>query len=67
MPSTAVRDIEYDAETRVLRVTFVPTGKRYAYRQVPPETYVAFIHAFAKGTFFNRHIRDQFDYEIVGE
>jgi hypothetical protein len=67
MPSTAVRDIEYDAEARVLRVTFVPTGKRYAYRQVPLETYDEFIHAFSKGTFFNRHIRDRFDYELVEE
>jgi hypothetical protein len=65
MPSTAVRDIEYNPDTRILSVTFVPTGKRYAYRNVPLETYDAFIHAFSKGTFFNRHIRDQFDYEMV--
>jgi hypothetical protein len=67
MPSTAVRDIEYDPEARELRVTFVPTGKRYAYRNVPLETYDEFIHAFSKGTFFNRFIRDQFDYVIVEE
>ena len=67
MPSTAVRDIEYDPQSRVLRVTFVPTGKRYAYRHVPFETYDAFIHAFSKGTFFNRFIRDQFDYELAEE
>ena len=67
MPSSAVRDIEYDPESRVLRVTFVPTGKRYAYRQVPHAIYDAFIHAFSKGTFFNRFIRDEFDFELVEE
>jgi len=67
MPSTAVRDIEYDPVGRELRVTFVPTGKRYAYRQVPPETHDEFIRAFSKGTFFNRFIRDQYEYYEVAE
>ena len=65
MPSSAVRDIDYNPDTRILSVTFVPTGKRYAYREVPFETYDAFISAFSKGTFFNRFIRDQFDFELV--
>lgn len=67
MPSTAVRDIEYDPKGRELRVTFVPTAKRYAYREVPPQTYEEFIHAFAKGTFFNRFIRDAYEYFEVAE
>ena len=67
MPSSAVRDIRYDDETKTLWVTFVPTGKRYAYRRVPLEIYDDFRAAFSKGTFFNRFIRDQFDYDLVEE
>jgi hypothetical protein len=66
MPSTAVRDIAYDEETGTLEVTFVPTGRRYAYRKVPVEVFDAFRHAFSKGTFFNRHIRDGYECERVG-
>lgn len=65
MPSTAVRDIEYDPSSRTLWVTFVPTAKRYAYRSVPLDVYEDFIHAFSKGTFFNRFIRDRYDYAEV--
>ena len=67
MPSSAVRDIEYDAESETLWVTFVPTGKRYAYRFVPVAVYEEFIHAFSKGIFFNRFIRDQYDTSEVTE
>lgn len=67
MPSTAVRDIDYDPATETLKVTFVPTGKRYAYRFVPPSVHDEFIHAFSKGTFFNRFIRDQYEYYEVAE
>lgn len=66
MPSSAVRDIEYDPASETLWVTFVPTGKRYAYRFVPVAVYEAFIHAFSKRTFFNRFIRDRYDYNEVG-
>jgi len=67
VPSAAVRDITYDEGTEILEVTFVPTGKRYAYRRVPLEVYDAFRLAFSKGTFFNLHIRDAYDFELVGE
>ena len=67
MPSSAVRNIDYDEATKTLWVTFVPTGKRYAYRRVPLDVYDGFRTAFSKGTFFNRHIRDQFDYDLVEE
>ncbi|RYE81804.1 MAG: KTSC domain-containing protein [Hyphomicrobiales bacterium] len=65
MPSAAVRDIEYDPESETLWVTFVPTGKRYAYRLVPLAVYDEFIRAFSKGTYFNRFIRDRYGYSEV--
>ncbi|WP_245440776.1 KTSC domain-containing protein [Mesorhizobium sanjuanii] len=33
---------------------------------MPAETYAAFRNAFAKGRFFNAHIRDQFRYRHAG-
>lgn len=65
MPSSAVRDIEYDPESETLRVTFVPTARRYAYRFVPAAVYEDFIHAPSRGLFFNRFIRDQYRFEEV--
>jgi len=57
MVSSAVRDIDYDACTRMLWVTFVPTGQRYVFEQVPIEVYDAFIHAQSRGRFFTQCIR----------
>ncbi|WP_348627321.1 KTSC domain-containing protein [Mesorhizobium sp. M1A.F.Ca.IN.022.06.1.1] len=34
-------------------------------RGVPPETFAAFRSAFAKGRFFNAHIRNRFRYRRV--
>ncbi|MER8451662.1 KTSC domain-containing protein [Mesorhizobium sp. M1428] len=34
-------------------------------RGVPPETFAAFRAAFAKGRYFNDHIRNNFRYRLV--
>ncbi|MDX8527945.1 KTSC domain-containing protein [Mesorhizobium sp. MSK_1335] len=39
-----------------------PAAKRYEFEGVPPETFAAFRSAFAKGRYFNRHIRNRFQY-----
>ena len=57
MPSTVIRRFDYHPETRELEVLFV-TGRRYLYSGVPPEVAEAFRSAFAKGVYFNRHIRN---------
>jgi hypothetical protein len=61
MPSAVIREYEYDASRRELRVTF-QSGKRYVYQDVPAETHTAMRHAFSKGAFFNAHIRDHFPF-----
>ncbi|NOJ46167.1 KTSC domain-containing protein [Bradyrhizobium archetypum] len=67
MPSTVIRNYRYDAARRALQVTFV-TGRRYVYEGVPPDVFEAFRAAFAKGSFFNREIRDRYPYrEIANE
>ncbi|TIT17540.1 MAG: KTSC domain-containing protein [Mesorhizobium sp.] len=67
MPSTAIRKTEYDPVRRVLSVWFVASGKRYEFEDVPPETFAAFRAAFAKGRYFNDHIRNQFRHRLVAE
>jgi len=62
MPSSVIRFYRYNPESRDLLVVF-QTGKRYVYKKVPPDTHEALKAAFSKGYFFNRHIRDQFEYE----
>lgn len=67
MPSTAIRAALYRPDERVLDLTFV-TGRRYRYFDVPAEVAEGFARARSKGAWFNRRIRDRFDFaEIAGE
>lgn len=59
MPSSVIRSFAYDPERRILRVIFT-SGRRYAYHDVPPDLPIRWRAAFAKGVFFNRHIRGRF-------
>lgn len=65
MPSTSIRKSEYDPDKRVLSVWFVASGNRYEFEGVPPETFAAFRSAFAKGRYFNEHIRNRFRYRLA--
>ena len=57
MPSTVIRRFEYNPASEALDVEFV-SGRRYRYLAVPQAVATAFREAFAKGRFFNAHIRD---------
>lgn len=61
MPSTVIRSFEYRPEARELDVLFT-TGRRYLYKDVPPEAADAFRAAFSKGRHFNAHIRGRYSY-----
>ena len=61
MPSTVIRRFDYSADTRELTVEFV-SGRRYAYQDVPEEEALAMRRAFAKGSYFNRRIRDRYPF-----
>jgi len=43
----------------------VRDNRSYDYENVPAETYAAFQNAFAKGRFFNDHIRNRFRHRLV--
>ena len=64
MPSAVVSGIKYDSTKQVLRVYFV-SGLVYDYKNVPPHVYQAMIKAFSKGTYLNRYIKGQYDFEKV--
>ena len=66
MPSTVIRRFDYSPQSRELVVEFV-TGRRYAYLEVPEEEVAAMRAAFAKGRYFNAHIRERYRYrELAG-
>ncbi|TIM21513.1 MAG: KTSC domain-containing protein [Mesorhizobium sp.] len=65
MPSTVIRNTQYDPASRILSVWFVPSGRRYDYEDVAPATYAAFTKASSKGRFFNEFIRDRHRYRRV--
>jgi hypothetical protein len=64
VPSTSISKSQYDPETRILSVWFVGSGRRYDYEETK-ETYAPFRAAFAKGRFFNDHIRSRFRYRLI--
>jgi hypothetical protein len=65
MPSTSIRKFDYDPTSRVLSVWFVASGKHYEFLEVPPEAFAAFQSAFAKGRYFNNHIRNHYPFRLA--
>jgi len=65
MPSAVIEHSRYDPETRTLSVWFRPSGRRYDYDAVPPETYAALCAAPSRGRYFNEQIRDHFRFRRV--
>ena len=66
MPSSVIQRFAYRPETAELDIIFT-TGRRYIYSNVPKELADDFRAAFSKGVYFNRHIRDRYEYrELEG-
>lgn len=61
MPSTVIRRFDYLPDRQELIVELV-TGRRYLYSNVPEAEAKAMRAAFAKGVYFNRHIRGRYPY-----
>ncbi len=64
MPSTIIRAFDYRPAERILDV-WLTTGRRYQYRDVPPEAAEAFRGAFNKGRHFNSRIRGRYAFVEV--
>jgi lysyl-tRNA synthetase class 2 len=61
MPSTVIRRFDYSPERREVTVEFV-TGRHYVYLDVPEDEARSMRGAFAKGRYFNAHIRDRYGF-----
>lgn len=61
MPSTAIRRIVYRPELSALDIEFV-TGRVYRYLEVPEEIAAGFGRFRSKGGYFNRALRDRFEF-----
>jgi lysyl-tRNA synthetase class 2 len=59
--STAIHEIDYDADREKLFVRFV-SGERYVYVGVPGEVCRSFVDADSKGGFFQAEIRDRYPF-----
>jgi hypothetical protein len=64
MPSTVIRSFSYDPASAALSITF-QSGRQYVYCDVPEEIYTAMKAAFAKGEFFNSHVRDHYSFRRI--
>jgi hypothetical protein len=62
VPSTVIKSFSYDESTKKLTIVFW-TGRIYHYLKVPKEVYSDMKAAFAKGKFYNEHIKYNYDFE----
>jgi hypothetical protein len=63
--STTMRSMGYAAKDRILEIEF-QTGTIYQYLEVPKTVYQEFQNAESKGQYFNRAIRDQYEFVRLG-
>jgi hypothetical protein len=64
--STAIREIDYDAEREKLMVRLV-SGERYVYVGVPGEVSRSFEQAESKSGFFHAEIRDRYPFNRLDD
>jgi hypothetical protein len=64
--STAISDIDYEADHGKLIVTF-EDGDAYVYVGVPGEVHRSFLDADSKGRFFAYEIRGQYPYNRLAD
>ena len=64
--STAIHEIDYDADREKLFVRFV-SGARYVYVGVPGEVSRSFEEADSKGGFFQAEIRDRYPFNRLDD
>jgi hypothetical protein len=57
--SSALRSATYDAEERILEITF-RNGRSYTYRDVPPDVVFGLASAQSQGDFYNANIKGQY-------
>ncbi len=66
MPSSVIKFFSYDAATATLKILFV-TDMIYLYQNVPERVYKMLKASGSKGRYFNRHIKDKFEFQKLEE
>ncbi len=60
--STAIKSIGYNEDKKILEVQLLETGKIYQYKEVPLEEYFDFMDAKSLGEYYNRVIKEKYEY-----
>ncbi|HEY2583012.1 MAG TPA: KTSC domain-containing protein [Mucilaginibacter sp.] len=64
MPSSVVAAMKYNADTSTLRIIYV-SGDVYDYKNVPEKVYEEMKAYTSKGTYLNKKIKGNFDFEKI--
>ncbi len=64
--SSNLKTVAYNVNEKSLEVEF-RNGRKYLYKNVPPEIFDGLVGADSIGSFFHKHIRFSFKYEEIGE
>lgn len=60
--STAIKSIGYNEDKHILEVEILETGRIYKYFNVPLEEYMDFLDAKSLGEYYNRVIKENYEY-----
>jgi len=60
--SSQISEIGYDVSNEILYVTFI-TGSKYMYKNVPIDVYDGMVASESAGSYFNRNIRNIYEYQ----
>lgn len=63
--STAIKSIGYNEDKHLLEVEILESGRIYQYKNVSLEEYMDFIDAKSLGEYYNRVIKDNYEYKEV--
>ncbi|NII82479.1 MULTISPECIES: KTSC domain-containing protein [unclassified Pedobacter] len=66
MPSSVIKYFSYDVAAKVLKIIFV-TNMIYLYKNVPEKMYKMLKASGSKGRYFNRYIKDKFEFQKLEE
>lgn len=61
--SSAIKSVGYDEENQILEVEILETGRVYQYKNIPINEYLTFIQAPSIGWYYNKMIKERYEYE----
>jgi hypothetical protein len=64
MPSSVIASMSHNAQTKILRITFV-SGLVYDYKDVPESIFLAMKRSGSKGIYLNKYIKGKYAFEKI--